>query len=110
MNMVRPTAGDSVLISATIVQPAIGGAFLVEMKDHTRLTIPSCCIVGIDRKKPGEGSVVESILPSRQNLVGVVLFVDGADAFVRWTDKDNPEGRPTVENIASLRITHVSPA
>lgn len=110
MNKVRPAIGDFVTICVKIIQPVIGSAYEAELSDHTRITIPANSIIGIDRKKPTKDSIVEIILPNRQGLVGVVLCIDNADAFVRWTTEDRPEGRPSVENIETLRVTHVQPA
>jgi len=110
MNTLKATAGDFVTIRAHVLQPMQSGSVLVELDDGRQFNVSASMIYGIDRREIQKNSIVESILPSRQFLKGVVLCIDGADVFVRWSEDSKPEGIPSIENKDTLRLTYIPPA
>lgn len=54
-------------------------------------------------------SLVESKLPHRAGVIGIVLFIENEDAMVRWPYEGRPNGACTVEKVNNLRVGHVKP-
>lgn len=111
MNRFKVATGDWVILRAKVNGPALDGQVDIETSDGSIVRIHRDMIIGIDRQEVTEKSVVRSTLPSRIGLKGVVLKIDGGDAFVRWVgDSASSEGRATVEKLTTLFMAHMNPS
>lgn len=101
--MLRYPAGTTVTVRGKIVSGASGAAYFVET-DHGNVRIPESMIVAADHQNIEKDSIVESILPSRTGVRGVVIAIDGCDAWVKWSNNVNK-----TEKLLTLRIYNVPP-
>lgn len=101
--MTRFPPGTTLTIRGKVASNASGNAYMIDTPDGP-VRIPESMVIASDFQEIAKDSIVESILPSRSGIKGVVLHVDGCEAWVRWSNNV-----PKTEKLITLRVAHIRP-